>query len=353
MQPMKKLFIMSLVLMMLISSVLNVSAMNIVELKLSNEEMKIIREQERELLKFDAKIDELYEQRILITSKEKVNINELNEIDLQLEALGVEFLNIEDIAIQFPETKNLGYKESLDEKNAGTKVSVPSSSVNTWTSIRYSNQYYGGERYNIQKLTAIPKSKASGLWHEKTKTINYNYNWEAGKTSLLKTTTSTIIGGVYKNASIVLTVFDALKDALSNIRKESIIDPTDVIYSWDTKTTALFFYVRPEAYGDSSQRLSEISTKCYTSLGYIVDATRWDYDGNGTYQPFPNNIGGDREWTDTPDYYNSRTRAIQAYRAGHQTNHDVVRYIKLSGAESKTIQYIYPLQPQFPLECEY
>ena len=148
-------------------------------------------------------------------------------------------------------------------------------------------------------------------------------------------------------------MFDALSSSWSGLKLTSDIDPSNVIYRWETQTTAVFFYVRPESYGDNYQWLSEISTKCVTSVAYIADVDSWRQSGSGAWTIYPALTSGTKTLLHTPSYYNSVSRAVEAYRNSSSINYDAISSIQISGPESKIVQVIYPCYPQFPLECEY
>lgn len=304
----------------------------------------------------EATIMKLFDERQKLFFDDPVNITKLNEIDIRLTALGVDFLSLEEVDNQFPEAKaqreNAINGDTVSgSSNIAPYVIKPDSNVNTWASYRYSNQYYNGKYYNVQKLIAQPISESSGLWEEGQRTVNFSVNWKAGVTNLITSLAWTAAGSI---ASVPVSVYDALSSVWTGLKTTSDIDPSDVTYRWETQTTASFAYVRLESETDDYQWLSHISTKCVTEVAYIVDVDSWRQNGTGTWVVYPDLEAGTRYLYHTPAYYNSTTQALWAYNnvTGGMAYHDAVSDITISGPESKTVQTIYPCYPQFPLHCE-
>lgn len=306
----------------------------------------------------ESQIMGLFDERQTVLFQKPVDIKKLNEIDIQLSALGVDFLTLKEVEEQFPEAKADRIKALQGKTSAVTdsgdvihpNVSVPDSNVNTWASYRTTNYNYNGQYYNIQKLIAQPTSENSGLWEEGSRTVNFSVNWKAGVTNLIESLAWTAAGTI---ASIPVSVYDALSSVWDGLKTTSDIDPSDVIYSWETQTTAVFAYVRLQSQTDDYQYLSHISTKCVTEVAYIVDVDSWRQNGTGAWVVYPNLESGTRYLYHTPSYYSSTSEAVNAYlNAIGGPWHAAISEIKISGPESKTVQSIYPCYPQFPLHCE-
>lgn len=305
----------------------------------------------------EASIMKLFDERQKLFFNKPVDISRLNEIDIELNSLGVDFLTFEEVQRQFPEAKAIKDKalkgETVSKASTGTdviaNVVTPSSNVNTWASYRYYNQCYNGKYYNVQKLIAQPISEDSGLWEEGQRIVNFSLNWKAGVTNLISSIALSAAGSI---ASIPITVYDALASAWSGLKTVSDIDPSNVTYRWETQTTAVFAYVRLEGQSDNYQYLSHISTKCVTEVAYIVDVDRWRQNGTGAWVVYPSMETGTRYLYHTPTYYNSTSAALWAYNNVSGTYHDAISQITISGPESKTVQTIYPCYPQFPAHCE-
>ena len=196
-----------------------------------------------------------------------------------------------------------------------------------------------------------PISEDSSLWEEGQKIVYFSANWKAGVTNLFKFVVS---AGASTIAPIIVNVYEALSSVWDGLKTVSDIDPNNVTYRWETQTTACFAYVRLENQSDDYQWLSHISTKCVTEIAYIVDVDSWRQNGTGEWVVYPDLEAGTRLLEHTPTYYNSTTRALWAYNnsLNGAPLHDAISEIQITGPESKKVQTIYPLYPQFPIHCE-
>ncbi|MCX7843000.1 MAG: hypothetical protein N2489_08000 [Clostridia bacterium] len=307
----------------------------------------------------ETNIMNLFDERQKLFFEKTVDISKLNEIDLKLSSLGVDFLTNEEVSKQFPEAKAQREKALKGDTVSAVAtnqqviaaVATPTSNVNTWASYRYSNQLYNGKYYNVQKLVAQPISSNSGLWENGERQVSFSVNWKAGVTNLI---TSLAWSGAGSIASVPVTVYDALSSVWDGLKTVSDVDPSDVTYKWQTQTTAVFAYVRLESQSDNYQWLSHISTKCITSVGYLAAIESWRQNGSGTWVLYPCIKSSSKYLYHTPKDYNSTTKALWAYNnvIGGTAYHDAISDITISGPESKTVQTIYPCYPQFPLHCE-
>jgi len=152
----------------------------------------------------EARIMELFDERLKLFFSKPVDISKLNEIDIELTSLGVDFLTLDEVERQFPDVKAIKEKALKGETaskasvktDANAYVDKPSSNVNSWASYRYSNHYYNGKYYNVQKLVAQPISEDSSLWEEGARTVNFSANWKAGVTNLISSIASSTAGSI-------------------------------------------------------------------------------------------------------------------------------------------------------------
>lgn len=295
-------------------------------------------------------MDLLDERRLRLREK---NLSKVEEINYLLEELGVEFLTDQDVAEQFPdavESLNEQYRKIDNTMSLTTGMEPPESNINTWSTFRTSNYLYNGKRYNIQRLIADPLVEdESVLWDEDSVTVKFTVDWEAGKTNFLSAAASV---GFSELAPITSTVYDMLSAGWTGLKKVSKIDPGDVVYWWENETNVVFSYVRLESETDDNQRLSLVSSKCITTVGYIADIDSWSQNGDGVWTPYPDLVTGVKTINTTPTEYYSITAACQAYENGVTAANACIRRIKLSGPESKIIVNLYPCVPEFPLQCE-
>lgn len=295
-------------------------------------------------------IMQLFDERQAVIFEDEVDINHLNSIDYQLHQLGVEFLTYAEVQEQFPNEFSQDY-DSHSSELAPLGIDPPSSSKNTWATYRFANQYYDGEYYNVQNLVAQPLTESSALWNEGQKQIYYSINWQAGATSFIKSIASV---GASQLAPVTSTVYDVLSSTLQGLQPTSVVDPADVIYRWENRTTAVFSYVRLESESDNRQQLVYINSRCTTEIAYIADIDSWKVSSSSSLIPVPDLITGERTINSVPNYFNSVYYACVAYNnwvAGPVANQ--VTSINISGPESKSIVTIYPSTPQFPQQCEF
>lgn len=305
--------------------------------------------------KKEKEIDKLLESRQLLLFKDEVNIEELNDVDIALKKIGGEFLSLSDVEKKYPEERSDKVKAlegiKIDDSNIISTMSItpPTSSVNVWYHYDYTNYYYAGNYYDVEKLIALPTSENSPLWDEGERQMNLNYNWKAGTTNIIKTLASASVGTI---APRTVLVYDALSSGWDGLKKTSDIDPSDATYRWETQTTAVFFYVKPHGYSDNYLYLSEVSTKSITAMAYIVDVDNWSELGDGVMVPFPALATGNSMIYSTPNTYASLVTACSSYVNNNMTHHTCVTSIKFEDPELHTVNVVYPIYPQFPLHCE-
>lgn len=300
------------------------------------------------------KIMELIDERLKIVSQNSVNIEQLNEVDIKLIDLGVDFLTKEEVKEKFPdayEAKEVDTKRVSDQNTAIARVSPPDSYMNTWMSYRESGWYYNGNRYNIQKLIATPISTSSSLWKSGNILVNYGTQWQAGATNFLSSIASTL----FNDAPIYaygISIYQAFQSVWSGLQPISEISKPEILYSYNCKATASFAYVRLESEADDLQKLSHISTKCWTNVSYVLKGGTWRRDSSGNWELCPTQPSGNYDIYNNPYSYNSTAEAVYAFTLNALHNKSISN-ITISGPESKTIVSIYPICPQFPLHCEY
>lgn len=301
----------------------------------------------------ERQIQALYDERRELINQETPDLVAICEVETQMHELGVDFLSYEQVKTQFPDAnyENATFNISLD--TVMPNATVPSSSVNSWSTYRVSNYYYEGQYFNIQKLVAEPISESSSLWEEGQRAVSFSVDWVAGVTNLLTVVAETAAGAALENYSWVLTVYDALKGLLEGITTTTEIRPSDVLYWYETQTTAIFAYTKIEGQPDSTQKMNHISTKSATVVGYLVDAEAWRVNGSGAWVVCPSLGSGSCSFVNTPLNYGSSAWAAYMYLYEPTlVRHDTVDSITLKAPGDKTIGTIYPCKPQFPAHCE-
>ncbi len=275
-----------------------------------------------------AEIDALLEQRAELISLEMYD--DVNNIDQQLAALGVEKLTPKQVANQF-----------MNNNEVTPYVLTPSANNVTWLSNR-TTYSYGGKTYEIQTLTAQPNQKNSNLKEMGDVALSSSYRWKIGLMNMLETAASGAAGSI-PGSSFALTVYDSVKSFLTGVSKTTEIQSANVVYSYTHVTTATFKYVKIKGQSDTYQKLSYISTKGTTSVGYQYKEFKFS---GGTAQP--GIVQGNRTINSTPSGYNSNLNAVKSYTGSSSSNRAYVNSVRLSGIESKSIAKIYPVCPQYP-----
>lgn len=342
---MKKATSMFLLCCMIISFTFTASAVEITE-----NNMNMINAQQDAL---EDRIQMLYDERSELLNADNPDMTEIGKVEAEMRELGVEFLSYEQVVEQFPEAVAATTENSIMER-AGTHTTVPSSSVNSWSTYRVSNYYYEGQYFNIQKLVAEPISESSSLWEEEQIAVNFSTDWNAITTNLLEIIAGAAMDSFTEGgADVVITVYDAVREILEGMTSTTVIKPSEVIYWYETQTTAVFCYTKIEGRPDSTQVLNHISTKCKTSVGYLFDIEKYKINGSSDWIVEPAIASGSYLVNHTPTNYSSSAWAAYMYLYDQTlARFDTVDYIKLKGPENRTVYTIYPCKPQFPAHCE-
>jgi len=295
------------------------------------------------------KIETLIEQRAVLISSSEIDTKALDEIDLKLSNLGVEFMTDQQVSRQFPEIKtDEVLAKSGQTKTIQPRAALPTSKFNTWISYRTSNYLYNGKRYNIQTLVAHPNDFKSPLYDSGLRAVKYSKNWKAGAENAVKSVGMSAAGAI-PGASIYVSVYDAVSAFISGISSTTEVKSPDITYEWLTTTTATFEYVRLESQSDSSQWLSYINTKVMGEVSYRMATASYKKSG-GSWIFLPKFIDGkSRVYAQPP--LTVPNPACYAYVSGKMID-ERVRSVVISGPESKTVQTIYPVFPNFPMQCE-
>lgn len=281
----------------------------------------------------DILIDALLDKRaeyILSENNEKIN-----ELDIQLNSLGVTKLTSS-------ETYQLFNNTEYTNNSITTYVTKPVSDTITWFTSR-SDYTYNGTTYEIQTLTAQANSKNSNLTKTGTKVLKSTYDWKIGNMNALKIVGSEI-AGVIPGASLAITVYDLLNPYLSGISKETSIVDIEASYTYSHITTVRFKYIKIKGQSDTMQNLTHISTSAITEVTTTVPTIDIS-TGVGN----PKNISSTERIYTTPSAYNSNSKAINAYI--NSTVHKAyANKITVTGIESKNIIIHYPIQPHSPAQ---
>ena len=295
---------------------------------------------------FDNQVEVLLVERANALNKDPVELAELNKIDLRLHGLGVQFLSDAQVESQFPEAKSdraLAHSERTIEDIQ--RVPVPSSSTNTWMTYR-SNVSYGGVNHDIQRLVAQPKSQNSRLADSGSRIIPYSYNWLAGSVNLLQSVGFSLAGEI-PGSSLLLGFYDAVSSLASGISRTTEVSVPHITYSWSSTTTITFLYVRLASQTDDFQRLSMVSTRVDTEVGYQIPTFSYK-NVSGNWVLTPQVIQGKRNTSAVPQGYDNTFDAVIEYNSWGFLLTRFVHRIQISGPENKNVESIYPFYAEFP-----
>lgn len=272
----------------------------------------------------DEVIGELYTQRSQATLEQ--DFERVNEIDEQLNELGVERLEWEDLVEEVP---------SIVPKTKAP--GIPINNDASWD--KYSITYnYKNKQYTITTIVAIPNSRSStGL----KGTFSKNTANNSGKLSsqLFQLAISTSLGTVNPLAS---TVYDLVSIFVDNVSKTTVYSSDLTTYSGGYTSTHYFKYVREKGTNEREDVLSYSSST--VSVSYTVSMTGFVYGPNSTSVK---NISKQYSKDYSPSGYNSSTNAVRSYLNETSQSRNVVNhiYIKRSGKNIVSISIANPFSP--------
>ena len=128
------------------------------------------------------RIEELLDQRKSLIYSDNADLMKLNDIDVELHDLGVDFYSDAEAAVLFPEaalslTQNISQQSIIGSENVAQPaydIEGYSSDVNVWTSYRVSDYNRDDTYLNIQRIEVVPLKEASDLWLESDSTVLYD-----------------------------------------------------------------------------------------------------------------------------------------------------------------------------------
>lgn len=304
----------------------------------------------------DEEIQLLLDERAAILSNSflendnmDLRLTDLEAIDSKLCECGVEFLSDEQAKNMLLQMQNNTSSENGGQVYGIDRVEPPDTGVNVWMTYR-STYTSNGVSYNIQRLVAQPKRPNSPLKDSGNRTLNYTVNWAAGAENLISSVSESVAGEIIPGASIVLSIYDAVRSFISGLSSTTEVSAPEIVYTWATTITATFIYVRLETESDSAQWLSSISTKTETSVSYSIPNFCTEADGS----LHPKVVQGERMIYSTPSRYANIADAVDAYNGVYPCPIlNEVYNIRISGPENKNVEVIYPCNPNSPLDCEW
>ena len=258
--------------------------------------------------------------------------DEVEELDRQLEELGVEHLTSEEV-----------YERFGGDEAVVPYVNKPDMDNVKWTLSKTTSKY-NGIIYEIQTLIAQPNHKNSGLRIYGGKVILANGDMAAGVAEAIKVVASAAVGFINKEAGIILTVYDTIKAVITKASKTMMISSAHIVYSYAFSETASFKYVKIKGRPDIEQQLTYISTKGTLAAGYQYT----DLVCKNNFA-MPNIIQGKiKTMTYIPRGYNDTKNAVIAYGNPYPRTEACIDVVNIIGVGRNRVIEIHPIRPQFP-----
>lgn len=285
-------------------------------------------------------IEELFDLKAKLLSNDNVDTNRLNDIDKQLEQLGVEKLTQSEVQKRFPSAKIALVKSNeYPVDTVIPQVVAPSKDNVSWSTYRVLG-LYNGKYYEVQKLIAQPNTRPSCLKFTGARIITKNLNGAAGVINVVK-----LIAGEIPIYGRWISFFDAVSGTVSAIsRQTTIVGNIQVTHTWSMVTTISYQYVKEEGKPDSTQNLTFVSSRLTGESGWEIPGFAYN---NGTV--YPNLIQGRESYQVIPANYDNTDLAIRGFvNTGAINTSAVVGYVNLIGLNESDITTIYPTVPIFP-----
>lgn len=304
-----------------------------------------------------AQIDLLFNERRQIVFSDYPDLERLDEIDIALCNLGVDFHTEEEAAQLFPDAVT-SVDLSPDSTSIGNEnIAMPAfdidgwtNSKNLWTSYRVSDYYCEDEWLNIQRVQVQPLSEESSLWEEDATYVDFTDSPAFVATSnILDLTVSTALGYIHPVAP---TIYDLLSRGIELAVATFEVDLNDIEYRWECATTVVFSYVRYENQTDYDQLLTLVTSKCDVAVACIMDIEEIRYLENGMTAPNPALIAEDYEITTQSHNHNSNGRAgfLFLRATSLEPSLEYITQIKATAPGATEEFYIFPSTPRFPLQ---
>ncbi len=288
----------------------------------------------------ESQIERLFDEKAKLLVEENIDISKLNDIDKQLENLGVVRLTPSEVQQRFPDAKLGLVKNNEYNINDITPQVVPPSQNNvSWSTYRVSGTY-NGRSYEVQKLIAQANTRDSCLKYTGSRTITKSLNGAAGVINILK-----LIAGEVPVYGRWVSFFDAVSSTVSAVSRETTIEGNiKVTHTWTMVSTISYQYVKKYGESDSTQNLSFVSSKLAGESGWAIPS--FSYSGGKVY---PNLIQGKESYQITPSNYDNTNLAISAFvGTGAIDTSAVVGYLDLISLDDSYVTTIYPTVPIFP-----
>ena len=307
------------------------------------------------------RIEYLLDQRQKLVYSNNPDLEELNDIDVELHNLGVEFYSDAEAAVLFPEaTLSLMQDISQESINGSENAVQPTydieglgNGINLWTSYRTSDYNRDDTYLNIQRIEVVPLTEASHLWSEKdSTTLFYDNAYFVATQNFLNVAVSY---GLHTLNPAIGTIYDVFAAAIPALLSSTEICVSEIFYRWECKTSVSFAYVRYENQSDDEQRLAVVGTKCNVNVACVMDVESFIQHESGAMIPEPQQYATTYSFTVQPSLYNTNSRAAYVFLHTNQNLlpvYDHIDEIDISAPDDEDAFIIYPPKPLFPLQLD-
>lgn len=226
-------------------------------------------------------------------------ITNIQQINDKLYVLGVRELSTEELS------------KKLDLSDEGPTAVVPGGYTNVqWETYR-AIWVKDSVRYEVQHIVASPKGNGFSSIRQSGATLQTtNGGFKAASTNLVKTAAkegASLIPGV----DVAITIFDAAKSFISDLKTTSEVTNVRSNYSWNYNLNVDFMYVKKEGQSDSSQFLTFKSSEVFGSVGWTIE--NFSYKDGTRILTRTNYMTGSREFRNTPAKHKVGSHAVTAY----------------------------------------
>ena len=198
-------------------------------------------------------IDQLLSERCELELEYEKNIVQINQIDKQLESLGVEEITMNEV------NHKVGQRVM-------PRYSVSSTSTTKWTSRRMVVAY-ANRQFEFQIIEGVPIAQNSPLRNDYTNVQYRKAGFTAGAVDAIKVVGVAALGSLPEIGAVLsagITVLDAFNAFISNLTTNTIIERVEGTAVVSFTSHMKYIFVKPNGSADTGNQVL-----CY--VGNIVD----------------------------------------------------------------------------------
>lgn len=189
-------------------------------------------------------IDQLLSERCELELEYEKNIFQINQIDKQLETLGVEEITMDEVR------QKVG-------QSAMPRYSVSSTSTTKWTSRRMVVAY-ANRQFEFQIIEGVPISQSSPLREDYTNVQYEKAGFVAGAVDAIKVVGVSALGALPEIGTVLsvgITVFDAFTAFISNLTSSTIIENVEGTAVVSFTSHVKYIFVKPNGSADAGNQV--------------------------------------------------------------------------------------------------